>query len=150
MKDKSIGLEIKKIDSLIVRKIMACNKDSLCQLTPVQIVVIKYLIKNKNSIVYQKDIEKKLGLRKSTVSGILGTMIKNGIIIRTDSSNDLRSKEIRLTETGYWFVQFGSRSKMHKGVGFGRSAGVVCPRRSTSYSRSDILVYRNIDAFGGT
>ena len=101
MKDKSIGLEIKKIDSLIVRKIMACNKDSLCQLTPVQIVVIKYLIKNKNSIVYQKDIEKKLGLRKSTVSGILGTMIKNGIIIRTDSSNDLRSKEIRLTETGY-------------------------------------------------
>ena len=101
MKDKSISLEIKKIDSLIVRKIMACNKDSLCQLTPVQIVVIKYLINNKNSIVYQKDIEKKLGLRKSTVSGILGTMIKNGIIIRTDSSNDLRSKEIRLTETGY-------------------------------------------------
>ncbi|MGM9875538.1 MAG: MarR family winged helix-turn-helix transcriptional regulator [Bacilli bacterium] len=101
MKDKSISLEIKKIDSLIVRKIMACNKDSLCQLTPIQIVVIKYLIKNKNSIVYQKDIEKKLGLRKSTVSGILGTMIKNGIIIRTDSSNDLRSKEIRLTETGY-------------------------------------------------
>ena len=101
MKDKSISLEIKKIDSLIVRKIMACNKDSLCQLTPVQIVVIKYLIKNKNSIVYQKDIEKKLGLRKSTVSGILGTMIKNGIIIRTDSSSDLRSKEIRLTETGY-------------------------------------------------
>ena len=101
MKDKSIGLEIKKIDSLIVRKIMACNKDSLCQLTPVQIVVIKYLIKNKNSIVYQKDIEKKLGLRKSTVSGILGTMIKNGIIIRTDSSNDLRRKEISLTDTGY-------------------------------------------------
>ena len=28
-------------------------------------------------------------------------MIKNGIIIRTDSSNDLRSKEISLTETGY-------------------------------------------------
>ena len=26
MKDKSIGLEIKKIDSLIVRKIMAYNK----------------------------------------------------------------------------------------------------------------------------
>ncbi len=101
MKDKSISLEIKKIDSLIVRKIMAYNKDAIYHLTPVQIVVIKYLIKNKDSIVYQKDIEKKLGLRKSTVSGILGTMIKNGIITRTDSTNDLRSKEIRLTETGY-------------------------------------------------
>lgn len=101
MKDKSISLEIKKIDSLIVRKIMAYNKDAIYHLTPVQIVVIKYLIKNKDSVVYQKDIEKKLGLRKSTVSGILGTMIKNGIITRTDSTNDLRSKEIGLTETGY-------------------------------------------------
>lgn len=101
MKDKSISLEIKKIDSLIVRKIMAYNKDAIYHLTPVQIVVIKYLIKNKDSVVYQKDIEKKLGLRKSTVSGILSTMIKNGIITRTDSTNDLRSKEIRLTETGY-------------------------------------------------
>ena len=101
MKDKSISLEIKKIDSLIVRKIMAYNKDAIYHLTPVQIVVIKYLIKNKDSVVYQKDIEKKLGLRKSTVSGILGTMIKNSIITRTDSTNDLRSKEIRLTETGY-------------------------------------------------
>ncbi len=101
MKDKSISLEIKKIDSLIVRKIMAYNKDAIYHLTPVQIVVIKYLIKNKDSVVYQKDIEKKLGLRKSTVSGILGTMIKNDIITRTDSTNDLRSKEIRLTETGY-------------------------------------------------
>lgn len=101
MKDKSISLEIKKIDSLIVRRIMAYNKDTIYHLTPVQIVVIKHLIKNKDSVVYQKDIEKKLGLRKSTVSGILGTMIKNGIITRTDSTNDLRSKEIRLTETGY-------------------------------------------------
>ncbi len=105
MKDKSISLEIKKIDSLIVRKIMAYNKDAIYHLTPVQIVVIKYLIKNKDSVVYQKDIEKKLGLRKSTVSGILGTMIKNGIITRTDSTNDLRSKEIRLTETGYKLVK---------------------------------------------
>lgn len=101
MKDKSISLEIKKIDSLIVRRIMAYNKDTIYHLTPVQIVVIKHLINNKDSVVYQKDIEKKLGLRKSTVSGILGTMIKNGIITRTDSTNDLRSKEIRLTETGY-------------------------------------------------
>ena len=51
MKDKSISLEIKKIDSLIVRKIMAYNKDAIYHLTPVQIVVIKYLIKNKDSVV---------------------------------------------------------------------------------------------------
>lgn len=100
MNEKSISIEIKKIDSLIVRKIISYNKNSNYQLTPVQIVIIKYLVKNKNSIVYQKDIEKKLGLRKSTISGILSTMIKNGIITRTESTTDLRSKEIRLSDKG--------------------------------------------------
>ncbi len=100
MNEKSISIEIKKIDSLIVRKIISYNKNSNYQLTPVQIVIIKYLVKNKNNIVYQKDIEKKLGLRKSTISGILSTMIKNGIITRTESPTDLRSKEIRLSDKG--------------------------------------------------
>lgn len=100
MNDKNISLEIKKIDSLIVRKIISYNKNSINQLSPAQIVIIKYLIKNKNNIVYQKDIEKKLGLRKSTISGILSTMIKNNIITRTESANDLRSKEIKLTDKG--------------------------------------------------
>ena len=100
MNEKSISIEIKKIDSLIVRKIISYNKNSNYQLTPVQIVIIKYLVKNKNNIVYQKDIEKKLGLRKSTISGILNTMIKNGIITRTESTTDLRSKEIRLSDKG--------------------------------------------------
>ena len=100
MNEKSISIEIKKIDSLIVRKIISYNKNSNYQLTPVQIVIIKYLVKNKNNIVYQKDIEKKLGLRKSTISAILSTMIKNGIITRTESTTDLRSKEIRLSDKG--------------------------------------------------
>lgn len=100
MNEKSISIEIKKIDSLIVRKIISYNKNSNYQLTPVQIVIIKYLVKNKNNIVYQKDIKKKLGLRKSTISGILSTMIKNGIITRTESPTDLRSKEIRLSDKG--------------------------------------------------
>lgn len=100
MNDKNISLEIKKVDSLIVRKIISYNKNSINQLSPAQIVIIKYLIKNKNNIVYQKDIEKKLGLRKSTISGILSTMIKNNIITRTESANDLRSKEIKLTDKG--------------------------------------------------
>lgn len=100
MKDKSISLEIKKIDSLIIRKIISYNKNSSYSLTPAQIMIIKFLIKNKNNVVYQKDIEKKLGLRKSTISGILSTMIKNDIIVSISSSNDLRSKEIKLTEKG--------------------------------------------------
>ena len=100
MKDKSISLEIKKIDSLIVRRIIQDTKKSKYRLTPVQIFIIKYLSKNKNKTIYQKDIEKKIGLRKSTISGIIKTMQKNNIIMSIDSKDDLRSKEIVLTKDG--------------------------------------------------
>ena len=50
--------------------------------------------------MYPKDIEKKIGLRKSTISGIIKTMQKNNIIMSIDSKSDLRSKEIVLTKDG--------------------------------------------------
>lgn len=100
MKDKSIGLEIKRIDSLIMRNIILDTKKSKYNLTPAQIFIIKYLYKYKRKTIYQKDIEKTLGLRKSTISGILKTMQKNNIIESVDSKNDLRTKEIILTKEG--------------------------------------------------
>ncbi len=100
MKDKSISLEIKKIDSLIVRSIIQDTRKSKYNLTPAQIFIIKYLSKNKRKTMYQKDIEKKIGLRKSTISGIIKTMQKNNIIMSIDSKSDLRSKEIVLTKDG--------------------------------------------------
>ena len=57
MKDKSISLEIKKIDSLIVRKIMACNKDSLCQLTPVHgLNLDDYIYPGQTLLIPKKDV----------------------------------------------------------------------------------------------
>lgn len=100
MKEKSISLEIKKIDSLIVRSIIQDTRKSKYNLTPAQIFIIKYLSKNKRKTMYQKDIEKKIGLRKSTISGIIKTMQKNNIIMSIDSKSDLRSKEIVLTKDG--------------------------------------------------
>jgi len=63
-----------------------------------QIQIIKYLIDNKEHEIYQKDFEKALNIRKSTVSGILNTMEKNNIIRRLHSDKDSRGKIIVLTE----------------------------------------------------
>lgn len=99
MEKKSIGIEIKNIDNMIIRKIFAESKhhNNIC-LSPVQIGIIKYMIKHKNEKIYQKDIEKELYLRRSTVSGILQTMEKNELIKRIDSNKDARSKEIIVTD----------------------------------------------------
>ena len=53
---------------------------------------------NKDKIIYQSDIEKEMDLRRSTISGILKTMEKNGLIKREDSKNDTRKKEVSLTD----------------------------------------------------
>ena len=65
-----------------------------------QIKIIKYLFFNSDKIIYQKDIEKELGLRGSTASGILNTMEKNNFIIRLKCNGDARKKQIKLTDIG--------------------------------------------------
>ena len=94
----SVSGEIKKINNLIIREIMFITKrEGISNLTPSQIMIIKYLSESKRS-VYQKDLGKNFPLRKSTICGIVKTMQKNGLIKLTNSENDLRSKRIELTD----------------------------------------------------
>lgn len=96
--NKSIAIEIKKIDNLILRKLITFSKEFTdIQLSPVQIVILKYLNDNKDKIIHQKDIEDFIQNRKSTISTILDTMQKNNLIIKINSKSDARSKEIVLT-----------------------------------------------------
>lgn len=100
MEEQNIGSEIKKIDNLIIRKIVSYSKNNSYMLSPSQIMITRFLYKNSDKVVYQKDLEKGLPFRKSTLSGIIQTMVKNNIINTTSSKDDLRSKEITLTPYG--------------------------------------------------
>lgn len=100
MEEQSIGSEIKKIDNLIIRKIMSYSKNNSYMLSPSQMMITRFLYKNLDKAVYQKDLEKGLPFRKSTISGIIQTMVKNNIISTESSKNDLRSKRIILTPYG--------------------------------------------------
>lgn len=96
---KNVGHEIKLLDNMITRKILSDVKEEEGYLlTPVQIRILKYLYENKDKDIYQKDVEMKISVRRSTISGILKTMEKNGIIQRIDSDMDKRVKKIVLTE----------------------------------------------------
>ena len=48
--------------------------------------------------VYQRDLEKKFRIRRSTIAEILKGMEKKGLIIRTSSPLDKRTKKIELTQ----------------------------------------------------
>lgn len=94
-----VGYEIKTLENLITRKILAIAKEEgYPALTTVQIRIMRYLFLNKDKEIYQKDIEKNFVVRRSTASGIIDTMVKNGMIVREDSTLDLRVRRIILTD----------------------------------------------------
>ena len=95
MEDRSLGFEIKLLNNMILRRIIKDSKECCeCAISPIQIKAVNYLIEHKKETIYQRDIEKSLMVRRSTVSGILKTMEKNGFIKRIDSKEDARLKEI--------------------------------------------------------
>lgn len=96
---KKVAFEIKKLDNMITRKICdELKKENINNLSHIQAEILKYLHINKNKRIYQSDIEKEIPARRSTISGILKTMEKNGLITRIDSKIDNRKKEVSLTE----------------------------------------------------
>lgn len=101
----SIGGELAKTNNLIARKLSTILSDQVMNISPVQISIMRYLVKEKNKPILQKDIEEIFNIRRSTVSGILKTMEKNNLIIRRNIKDDSKSKEIMLTYTTYENLQ---------------------------------------------
>ena len=59
--------------------------------------IIGYLHKNRDTDVFQRDIESHFGIRRSTVTKVLQAMESNGLITRTAVLSDARLKKITLT-----------------------------------------------------
>lgn len=68
--------------------------------------ILHYLFHHQNEIVYQKDIEKLIDVKRSTISGILNTMEKNNLIHRLSVNNDARLKQIVLEKAAQKKVVF--------------------------------------------
>ena len=61
-----------------------------------QWMVLAYLVENEEIEITQKDIERAIHRSRATVSGILDTLEKKGMIIRSISKKDKRKKIITL------------------------------------------------------
>ncbi len=101
MENKSISHEIKILSNLIRRKTFKHDAfNEVGDIIGSQGYVIKFLSKNQNKDVFQKDIEKTFKIRRSTVTVALNRMEKAGIIKRESVEFDNRLKKISLTEKG--------------------------------------------------
>ena len=70
--------------------------------TPVQMHALIFIHSNAahGERVCQKDVEKQINLRASSVSTLLSKLEKDGFLVRTVSEDDARTKYLELTEKG--------------------------------------------------
>lgn len=99
MNNKGVLFEVKQLEKVIFRNLDCSFKEGSSKLKlirPTQMQIIEYMLKNNDKDIYQKDLENVLHLRRATVSGVLKTMEKNGLILRVKNEDDTRGKKIIL------------------------------------------------------
>lgn len=95
--EKDCGMWI-HILSHKLKKRMNANMQSL-GLTGVQSRVMHYiLVKCADGPVFQRDVESAFGMSRSTATGILQLMEKNGLILRESVASDARLKSLVPTD----------------------------------------------------
>jgi DNA-binding MarR family transcriptional regulator len=95
---KHIGYEIHTLEKMISPRLGSLLEEQ--NVTRMQSWIIRYLYDRKNEAVYQKDLEAFFHIARSTATGILQGMEKQGFITRCSVQSDARLKRIVLTEKG--------------------------------------------------
>ena len=73
--------------------------------TQIQHWIIRYLDKNQDRDIFQKDLEEEFHTSKATISSTLQVMERNGLITRTAVEWDARLKKLGLTEKALEFTR---------------------------------------------
>ena len=99
----SIGFEIKTVSNLIKRKVnnsvLKKELNSLNKATGMHGWIVNYLYNNRDQgDLFQRDIEARFSIRRSTATGLLKLMEKNGLLVRESVDYDARLKKLVLTE----------------------------------------------------
>ena len=75
------------------------NENDGYGLTGMQFAIVSYIAKESTERdVFQKDLEQKFDIRKSTVTGILNTMERDGLLLRETVPYDARLRKMILTD----------------------------------------------------
>ena len=98
MDKHSIGFTVRCLNNRIGRAVSAeASKAFGDSATAVHSWVLRYLYENRDRDIFQKDLETRFSVRRSTMTSILKLMEKNGMITREPVDYDARLKKLNLT-----------------------------------------------------
>lgn len=94
-------LALRRVNTGIRRQIDAFrSRDGLDVAAGVNGWVLGYLAEHEHEDVYQRDLEKELGLCRSTVSKLVASLEKSEMLERSRVASDDRLKKLILTDNG--------------------------------------------------
>jgi len=97
--EQPVIIQIKTLTNTIKRTLQ--NSDCFCDcsgMTGMHGWIISYLCRHPDRDIFQKDIEAQLSVRRSTATGMLQLMEKNGFIVRESVPYDARLKKLVPTQ----------------------------------------------------
>ena len=95
--DNSVLKNIKIFHQLVINSIGVKDMPKYPSVTTTQIQIMEYIINRPKKCALQQEFEKVFGLSRATVSSVLSTMEKNGLIVRITDNTDNRTKKIVLS-----------------------------------------------------
>ena len=98
---RSIGMEIRIVSHLIRRNLGGSCPPPQNSVTGMQRMVLHFLADHSGKgDLFQRDVENAFSIRRSTVTGVLQLMEKNGLLVRESVPSDARLKKLVLTPEG--------------------------------------------------
>lgn len=94
---RSVCMEIKGINNLVHQELNNAKGRPPHPGTMMQKLFLGYLDAHRDRDVYQKDLEAAFHIRRSTASGILQIMVRDGLLVREPVEGDARLKRLVLT-----------------------------------------------------
>ena len=95
---EDLGFQIRTLSHMVKRMVdQTAFSGTDAHPTGVQGWILGYLYTNQDKEVFQRDIQQQFSIRRSTVTGILQLMEKNGLITRSSVDRDARLKKLELT-----------------------------------------------------
>jgi len=102
LKSYTVIEEIRYINTLFARKALENSVFKQGEnLTGANMFIVKYLVENTDRKIYQKDIENKFGITRSTASKVLKLMEEKDLIVRQGCEHDARLKSLTPTPKAY-------------------------------------------------
>ena len=98
MENNFPALKIRCISNLIRRTLDNNLNTKFDDITNINSWIIRYIDKNSNKNIYQKDLEKEFSITRSTASKVVNLMEKKGYIKRESVEGDARLKKLTLTD----------------------------------------------------